>query len=55
MKKRAIIICMAMFLISLSILFTQTFGMHYYENLDFVTGLVTASTLNVRAGPRNKL
>ena len=29
----------------------NSFGMHYYEKLDFVTGLVTANTLNVRAGP----
>ena len=26
-------------------------GMHYYENTDFVTGIVTATTLNVRSGP----
>ena len=55
MKKRAIILSIMLFLISISMLFTQTFGMHYYEKLDFVTGLVTASALNVRAGPRNKL
>lgn len=33
----------------------NSFGMQYYEKLDFVTGLVTANTLNVRSGPRNKL
>lgn len=55
MKKKTLILCMTLFLISISILFTNTFGMHYYEKLDFVTGLVTASVLNVRAGPRNKL
>ncbi len=27
------------------------YGMTYYENLDFVTGIVTASALNVRSGP----
>lgn len=55
MKKRAVIFSIILFLLSIGILFTNTFGMHYYENLDFVTGLVTASALNVRAGPRNKL
>lgn len=29
----------------------NSFGMRYYEKTDFVTGLVTASALNVRAGP----
>lgn len=32
---------------------TTTFGMQHYYNLDFTTGLVTASSLNVRSGPRN--
>ena len=54
-KKILLILCIALLLISISMLFTNTFGMHYYEKLDFVTGLVTASALNVRAGPRNKL
>ena len=40
--------------ILLILLFTRnTLGMRYYEKLDFVTGLVTANALNVRAGPRN--
>ena len=30
-------------------------GMQHYYNVDFSTGLVTASVLNVRSGPRNKL
>lgn len=34
---------------------TTSFGMQHYYNVDFSTGLVTASTLNVRSGPRNKL
>lgn len=53
--RRFIIIGMTLLLISISMLFSNTLGMHYYEKLDFVTGLVTASVLNVRAGPRNKL
>lgn len=30
-----------------------SFGMQHYYNVDFSTGIVTASTLNVRSGPRN--
>ncbi len=30
---------------------TTSFGMQYYYNVDFSTGLVTATTLNVRSGP----
>ena len=30
---------------------TTSFGMQHYYNLDFTTGLVTASKLNVRSGP----
>ena len=32
-------------------MFTTSFGMQYYYNVDFSTGLVTATTLNVRSGP----
>lgn len=31
---------------------TKSFGMQHYYKLDFSTGLVTASKLNVRSGPR---
>lgn len=31
--------------------YTTAFGMQHYYNLDFSTGLVTASELNVRSGP----
>ena len=31
--------------------FTTSFGMQHYYKLDFSTGLVTATTLNVRSGP----
>ena len=34
---------------------TTSFSMQNYYKLDFSTGLVTASSLNVRSGPRNKL
>lgn len=32
---------------------TTSFGMQHYYNVDFSTGIVTASVLNVRSGPRN--
>lgn len=32
-------------------IFTSSFSMQHYYNVDFVTGLVTASKLNVRSGP----
>lgn len=31
--------------------YTTAFGMQHYYKLDFSTGLVTATTLNVRSGP----
>ena len=48
---------MKKFLISLLIIIlitsvsTAIYAMTYYENLDFVTGIVTASALNIRSGP----
>ena len=32
-------------------LFTTSLGMQHYYNVDFSTGLVTATELNVRSGP----
>ena len=32
-------------------IFTSSFGMQHYYKVDFSTGLVTATTLNVRSGP----
>lgn len=34
---------------------STVFGMQHYYNVDFSTGLVTASILNVRSGPRYKI
>ncbi len=52
MKYKAIIVS----LLTIVMLFTipnifRTDAMTYYEELDFVTGMVTASALNVRTGP----
>lgn len=34
---------------------TKSFGMQHYYKVDFSTGIVTATKLNVRSGPWNKL
>lgn len=50
-KKKTIIFA-TLIISSLLILFcTTSFGMQHYYNLDFSTGLVTATKLNVRSGP----
>ena len=55
--KKKTILLIIMIIISLLIVtkLTTSFGMQHYYNVDFTTGLVTASSLNVRSGPRNKL
>ena len=54
-KKKSIIIAI-MILIFLIVIFniSSVFGMQHYYNVDFSTGLVTATTLNVRSGPGTK-
>ena len=55
-KNKKLLMALSIILILLSLIFSaSSFGIEHYEKLDFVTGLVTASALNVRAGPRNKL
>ena len=50
-KKRILaVIITGIFLIS-TFAFSNSFGMQHYYKLDFSTGLVTATTLNVRSGP----
>ena len=51
--KRKNIIKVVMFIIFLLIIgvVSKSFAMQHYYNLDFTTGLVTASKLNVRSGP----
>ena len=58
MKKNKIISKNGIIIIVMLIIFTVTiftvsksFGMQSYYNVDFTTGLVTASELNVRSGP----
>ena len=41
------------FIFTISI-FSYSFSMQHYYNIDFSTGLVTATNLNVRSGPGTK-
>ena len=51
-EKRTIYIVTAIILFVIVIgSVTTSFGMQHYYNVDFSTGLVTASELNVRSGP----
>lgn len=42
---------MSLVFVSIVGIFSTSIGMQHYYELDFVTGLVTATTLNVRSGP----
>ena len=54
-KKKYLILLIAIILfIVLALNFSNVFGMQYYYKVDFSTGLVTATTLNVRSGPGTK-
>lgn len=52
-KKNKFIIFSSIFLVFIFSFcaFTKSFGMQHYYKVDFSTGLVTASKLNVRSGP----
>lgn len=51
-KKRNILKTIAVCVFALMICkYTTAFGMQHYYNVDFSTGLVTATELNVRSGP----
>lgn len=51
-RKKTIFKASAILLFSMIIcIFTNSFGMQHYYKVDFSTGLVTATTLNVRSGP----
>ena len=52
LKKKNILKTIAVSIFALMICkYTTTFGMQHYYNVDFSTGLVTATELNVRSGP----
>ena len=51
-RKKTIFKASAVILFTMIIcIFTNSFGMQHYYKVDFSTGLVTATTLNVRSGP----
>ena len=50
-KKKIIIFMCALSIFVLIFVCTTSFGMQHYYNLNFSTGLVTATKLNVRSGP----
>ena len=49
--KRKILWIITIQILLLLLLCNSSSGMHYYEKTDFVTGIVTATSLNVRSGP----
>ena len=52
LKKKSIVITSAILIFAIIITkFSTSFGMQYYYKVDSSTGLVTATTLNVRSGP----
>ncbi|MDR0978709.1 MAG: hypothetical protein LBL91_02030 [Lachnospiraceae bacterium] len=56
MKKNKIIILSIIILLVLTILFMpNALALKTYETVGTSTGLVTASLLNVRSGPRNNI
>ena len=53
-KKNILKLSMVIVFIIMVGVFSTSFGMQSYYKLDFSTGLVTASKLNVRSGPSTK-
>lgn len=54
MKKKLIVSILMVMLLTMVLGSVNTNAMTYYENVNFVTGMVTASALNVRSGPSTK-
>lgn len=53
-RKKVIVAFMLILIISIFSIVNNSYGMQHYYKLDFVTGIVTASKLNVRSGPSTK-
>lgn len=53
-KRKIMIFCMLLIIIFIFSIASTSFGMQHYYKLDFSTGLVTATKLNVRSGPSTK-
>ena len=50
-KKTIFKVSSAILFVMVICIFTQSFGMQHYYKVDFSTGIVTATNLNVRSGP----
>ena len=50
-RKRAIILVTMTVIMFIFVLINSSFGMKHYYNTGFITGIVTATKLNVRSGP----
>ena len=50
-KKTIFKVSGAILFVMIVCIFTNSFSMQHYYNVEFSTGLVTATTLNVRSGP----
>lgn len=53
-KRTIMTYCMLLIMVFIFSIAGSSFGMQHYYKLDFSTGLVTASKLNVRSGPSTK-
>lgn len=53
-KRKIMISCMLLIMAFIFSIASTSFGMQHYYKLDFSTGLVTATKLNVRSGPSTK-
>lgn len=53
-KRKIMISCMLLIMVFVFSIAGNSFGMQHYYKLDFSTGLVMASKLNVRSGPGTK-
>ena len=50
-RKKFFVFLVAFLTIGVISIFNNSFAMKHYQEVDFTTGLVTASALNVRTGP----
>lgn len=53
-RKKLMIACTLMVVVFIFSIVNTSFGMQHYYKLDFSTGIVTASKLNVRSGPSTR-
>lgn len=54
-KKTIVLISLTLVVLLFFAIFERAYGMTHYQETDFVTGLVTASALYVRSGPRTNV